>query len=66
MTVRKGAPPAGMLHKVEEAVLDEMWSLVGSKHHPRWQWEELDQQAGRMVASTFGRRADRALLQLKA
>jgi IS1 family transposase len=55
-----------MLHKVEEAVLDEMWSLVGSKHHPRWQWEELDQQAGRMVASTFGRRADRALLQLKA
>jgi insertion element IS1 protein InsB len=53
-------------HKVKEAELDEMWSFIGSKKHPRWLWEALDQRTGRIVASTFGRRADRAVLKLKA
>ena len=55
-----------VIHKVKEAELDEMWSFVGSKKQPRWLWEALDHQTGQIVASTFGRRADRALLKLKA
>ena len=55
-----------VLHKVEEAELDERWSFVGCTQQPRWLWEALDHQTGRIVAYTFGRRADRALLQLKA
>jgi insertion element IS1 protein InsB len=41
-------------------------SFVGSKKAPRWLWEALDHQTGRIVASTFGRRVDQALLKLKA
>ena len=43
-----------------------MWSFVGSKKRPRWLWEALDHQTGRVVAYVFGRREDRALLRLKA
>ena len=55
-----------MIHKVQEAELDEMWSFVGSKQQPRWLWEALVHQTGRILAYVFGRREDRALLQLKA
>ncbi len=55
-----------VVHKVEEAELDEMWSFVGSKQQPRWLWEALDHQTGRVVAYVFGQREDQALLQLKA
>ena len=43
-----------------------MGSFVGRKQQPRWLWGALDHQRGRIVAYTFGRRADRALLRLKA
>jgi insertion element IS1 protein InsB len=62
----EGEAPAVMIHKVQEAELDEMWSFVGRKQHPRWLWAALDHQTGRIVAYTFGRRADRVLLKLKA
>jgi len=55
-----------VIRKVKEAELDEMWSFVGSKKHPRWLWEALDHQTERVVAYVFGRREDQALLQLKA
>ena len=55
-----------VVRKVEEAELDEMWSFVGRKKHPRWLWGALDHQTGRIVAYVFGRREDQALLQLKA
>ena len=58
--------PTVVLHKVKEAELDEMWSFVGSKQHPRWLWEALDHRTGRIVAYIFGRRADRVLVKLKA
>jgi insertion element IS1 protein InsB len=51
---------------VEEAELDEMWSFVGCKQQPRWRWEALDHQTGRVLAYVFGRRDDQALLALKA
>ena len=58
--------PALVIHKVKEVELDEMWSFIGSKRQPRWLWEALDHQTGRIVAYTLGRRADRALVRLKA
>jgi insertion element IS1 protein InsB len=65
-TASKGSPPRVASHKVKEAELDEMWSFVGRKQQPRWLWGALDHQTGWIVAYTFGRRADRALLKLKA
>jgi insertion element IS1 protein InsB len=63
---REGSPPAVVVRKVQEAELDEMWSFVGSKKHPRWLWAALDHRTSQMVAYTFGRRADRVLVKLKA
>jgi hypothetical protein len=65
-TASDGSPSAVMIRKVKEAELDEMWSFVGSKKQPRWLWEALDHETGRVVAYAFGRREDRALLLLKA
>jgi insertion element IS1 protein InsB len=65
VTAREGSSPAVVIHKVKEAELDEMWSFVSSKKQPRWLWEALDHQTVRIVAYTFGRRADRALVKLK-
>jgi insertion element IS1 protein InsB len=62
----EGVAPAVVVCKVWEAELDEMWSFVGSKKHPRWLWGALDHQTGRMLAYVFGRREDHAWLQLKA
>jgi insertion element IS1 protein InsB len=66
MSAGDGSPPAVVIRKVQEAELHEMWSFVGSKKHPRWLWEALEHQPGRIVAYVFGRRADRGLLKLKA
>ncbi len=37
-----------------------------TQKYPRWLWAALDHQTGRIVAYTFGRRTDRALVKLKA
>jgi insertion element IS1 protein InsB len=63
---RAGSPPAVVVRKVQEAELDEMWSFVGSKQHPRWLWTALDHRASQIVAYTFGHRADRVWVKLKA
>jgi len=55
-----------VVRKVQEAELDEMWSFVGCKRRPRWLWQVLEHQTGRVVAYVFGRREDQALLPLKA
>jgi insertion element IS1 protein InsB len=62
----EGATSTVVVRKVQEAELDEMWSFVGRKQHPRWLWGALDHQTGRILAYVFGRREDQALLQLKA
>jgi insertion element IS1 protein InsB len=61
-----GAEAAVVIHQVEEAELDEMWSFVGSKQQPHWLWQALDHQTGRVLAYVFGRREDQAFLELKA
>jgi len=66
VTASEGSLPAVVVRKVQEAELDEMWSFVGRKKHPRWLWGALDHQTGRILAYVFGRREDQALLQLKA
>ena len=63
---RAGSPPAVVVRKVQEAELDEMWSFVGGKKHPRWLWAALDHRTSQIVAYAFGHRADRVLVKLKA
>jgi insertion element IS1 protein InsB len=48
------------------AELDEMWSFVGKKAHPRWLWHAIDHHSGHVLAYVFGRRKDTVFLQLKA
>ena len=46
--------------------LDEMWSYVRSKAHPRWLWHAIDHHTGKVFAWVFGRRQDTVFLKLKA
>jgi len=46
--------------------LDEMWSYVQSKAHPRWLWHAIDHHTGKVLAYVFGRRKDTVFLELKA
>ena len=55
-----------MIRRADEAEVDEMWSFVGKKHEPRWLWHAIDHWSGRVLAYVFGRRTDKAFLQLKA
>ena len=55
-----------VIRRVKEAELDERWSFVGGKQHPRWRWGALDHQTGRILAYVFGRREDQAFVKLKA
>jgi insertion element IS1 protein InsB len=54
-----------MVHKVEAAEVDEMWSFVGSKSQQRWLWHAIDHHTGHVLAYVFGRRKDEVFLQLK-
>src|SRR5499425_1825882 len=46
--------------------LDEMWSFVQAKAHPRWLWHAIDHHTGQVLAYVFGRRKDTVFLKLKA
>ena len=46
--------------------LDEMWSYVQSKAHPRWLWHAIDHHTGKVLAYVFGRRQDDVFLKLQA
>ncbi|WP_420825864.1 IS1 family transposase [Thiocystis violacea] len=56
------------IHKVEpvDSELDEMWSDVQNKKHPRWLWHAIDHQTGTVLAYVFGQRKDAVFLSLKA
>jgi insertion element IS1 protein InsB len=49
-----------------ESELDEMWSYVARKSHPRWLWYAIDHHSGKVLAYAFGARKDEVFLQLKA
>jgi insertion element IS1 protein InsB len=61
----EGRAAAVVVRNVDAAEVDEMWSVVGRKQHPRWLWGALDHQTGRILAYVCGRRENRALLKLK-
>jgi insertion element IS1 protein InsB len=46
--------------------LDEMWSYVHSKAHPRWLWHAIDHHRGKVLAYVYGRRQDTVFVALKA
>jgi insertion element IS1 protein InsB len=54
------------IERAGEAEMDEMWSFVGKKGHPRWLWHAIDHHTGAVLAYVFGRRKDEVFLQLKA
>jgi insertion element IS1 protein InsB len=54
-----------IVHKVEAAEVDEMWSFVGSKRQQRWLWHAIDHHTGQVLAYVFGTREDETFLQLK-
>jgi insertion element IS1 protein InsB len=45
--------------------LDEMWSFVQAKAHPRWLWQAIDHHTGKVLAYVFGRRKDDVFLRLQ-
>ena len=45
--------------------VDEMWSFVQAKAHPRWLWHAIDHQTGKVLAYVFGRRKDEVFLGLQ-
>jgi insertion element IS1 protein InsB len=45
--------------------LDEMWSYVCKKAHPRWLWHAIDHHPGTGLAYVFGRRKDNVFLRLQ-
>ena len=53
------------VRRVEAAEVDEMWSFVQSKAHQRWLWHAIDHLSGVVLASTFGRRADKVFVELQ-
>lgn len=56
----------GIIQKVAEAEVDEMWSFVESKDHQRWLWHAIDHQTGQVLAYVCGTREDEVFLELKA
>jgi insertion element IS1 protein InsB len=46
--------------------LDEMWSYVQSKAHPRWLWHAIDHHTGKVLVYVFGRRQDTVFGELQA
>ena len=54
-----------VLHRVDQAEVDEMGSFVGKKKTPRWLWHALDHRSGQVLAYVFGRRADEVFVKVK-
>lgn len=44
--------------------MDEQWSYVQNKQQQRWLWYALDKVSSKVVAYTFGSRADNTLKAL--
>jgi insertion element IS1 protein InsB len=55
-----------VVEKVEEAEMDEMWSVVAHKGQQRWLWHAIDHQSGTVLAYVLGSHEDVVFLQLKA
>ncbi len=54
-----------VIKKVDEAAMDEMWSVVGHKDQQRWFWQASDHQTGEVLAYVLGEHTDAVCLQWK-
>jgi insertion element IS1 protein InsB len=52
------------VERVEAAEMDEMWSFVGNKKHPRWLWHAIDHATGKVLAYVLAPHTDAALESL--
>jgi Transposase and inactivated derivatives, IS1 family len=53
-----------VVERVEAAEMDEMWSFVGNKKHPRWLWHAIDHATGKVLAYVLAPHTDAALESL--
>jgi insertion element IS1 protein InsB len=53
------------IRQVEEAEVDEMWSVVGKKAQQRWLWHAIDHRTGVVLAFVVGTHQDEVFLPLK-
>lgn len=54
-----------VIHPVNEAEMDEMWSFVGDKGHQRWLWHAIDHHSGAILAYVLGTHTDTVFVKLK-
>ena len=47
-----------VIQKVDEAEMDEMWSVVEHKGQQRWWWHAIDHQSGAVWAYVLGEHTD--------
>jgi IS1 family transposase len=57
-------PVEVVVERVEAAAMDERWSLVGHKKHPRWLWPAINHATGRGWADVRAPHTDAALESL--
>ena len=54
-----------VIQKVDEAEMDDMWSVVEHKGQQRWLWHAIDQQSGAVVAYVLGAHTDAVFLTVE-
>ena len=55
----------GVIQKVNEAEMDEMWSFVSDKEHQRWLWHAIAHHSGAVLAYVLGTHTDTGFLTLQ-
>jgi hypothetical protein len=51
------------IRTVEEAEVDDMWSVVGKNTHQRWLWPARDHRTGVVLADVWGPHQDAVFFQ---
>jgi len=54
-----------VIQPVNEAEMDELWSVVGDKGHQRWLWHAMDHHSGTLLADVLGTHTDTVFVTLK-
>jgi insertion element IS1 protein InsB len=54
-----------VIQPVNEAEMDEMWSVVDDKWHQRWLWHAIDHHSGAILAYVLGTHTDTVFVTLK-
>jgi insertion element IS1 protein InsB len=54
-----------VIQPVNEAEMDEMWSVVDDKGHQRWLWHAIDHHSGAILAYVLGTHTDTVFVTLK-